>query len=298
MNPIEKALEGMVNGAEEVDIRYFRLDVDGVRQLMAACCAESSKVTKLNLCCCVLNAEAVEVIASSLRSHSVLTVLYLGGNKDVGPRGAQAIGEILCARLSLKLLYLYECSIGDEGAGYLATALRRNTTLVELSLSNNGIGRVGAAALAAALPFNQTLTLLYLFNNPFGDDGVEVLAKAVPRCGLRVLWLQTTQIGERGCAALVEMLKNTRLSQLRIEDDHWLALDEGFRYSGWLLGWAPAPYIKRNEATHDRARKSVHTLLLIRNLLDTALSSFPKEVVREIAQFLYSTRGETKQRRK
>jgi hypothetical protein len=43
---------------------------------------------------------------------------------------------------------------------------------------------------------------------------------------------------------------------------------------------------------HLRARKSVYTLLLIRKLRRTALSSFPKEVVRDIAQFVYSSRGE------
>jgi hypothetical protein len=43
---------------------------------------------------------------------------------------------------------------------------------------------------------------------------------------------------------------------------------------------------------HLQARKSVHMLLLIRKLRRTVLSSFPKEVVREIAQFVYSSRGE------
>jgi hypothetical protein len=134
---------------------------------------------------------------------------------------------------------------------------------------------------------------LDLNNNPLGNDGVKALAKAVPHSGLRKLWLRETHFGERGCAALVEMLKSgSRLLELWTYSDHWPALEEGFRCNGLLLYAVPKQYLERNKAMHLQARKSVYTLLLIRKLRMTFLSSFPKEVVREIAQFVYSTRGE------
>jgi predicted PhzF superfamily epimerase YddE/YHI9 len=194
---------------------------------------------------------------------------------------------------SLKSLWLHGCDVRDEGAGHFAVALQQNRTLEELWIDNNGITHVGAVAVAAALPFNQTLKCLDLECNPLGDDGVEALAKAVPLSGSRELRMRQAKFGERGCAALVEMLKNgSRLRKLRIDSDHWRALGEGFRCNGWLLQDAPEQYLERNKAMHLRARKSVHTLLLIRKLRRTALSLFPKEVVREIAQFVYSSRGE------
>jgi hypothetical protein len=206
---------------------------------------------------------------------------------------------VMCTNSMLKSLCLFACNIGDEGAGHFAVALRRNRTLEELRLGDNGITHVGAAAIAAALPFNQMLKRLSLNHNPLGDEGVEVLAKIVRHSVLREMWLLDTQFGERDCVALAEMLKNgSRLRELRTDSDLLPALEEGFRCNGWLLDGAPEQYLERNKAMHLQARKSVYALLLIRNLLDTALSSFPKEVVREIAQFLYSTRGETKQRRK
>jgi hypothetical protein len=250
-------------------------------------------VIKLELLWCDLDAEAVEVIALSLRANRLLTWLNLGWNKNIGSRGAQALGEILFFNASLNLLRLRCCNVGDEGAGHLAVALRQNRMLEVLDLDNNGITHVGAAAIAAAFPLNQTLKRLELSNNPLGDDGVEALTKAVPRSGLCELWMQQTRFGERGCTSLVEMLKNgSRLRELEIEDGHWPALDEGFRCNGWLLHQAPKQYLERNKAMHLRARKSAYTLLLIRKLRRTALSSFPKEVVREIAQFVYSSRGE------
>jgi hypothetical protein len=292
MKNLEEALENIAHGAEKVDVR-FELDLESVRCLMAACSAASSKVKKLHFTCYSLAAEAAEVIASSLRSNNVLTLLNLGHNHDIGPRGAQALGDKLCVNIALVSLGLYKCNVGDVGAGYLAGALRRNRTLEELWLGGNGITHVGAAAFAAALPFNQTLKRWSLYKNPLGDDGVEALAKAVPFSFLHIFWLGNTHYGERGCVAFVEMLKNgSRLRILGIDSSHWPALEEGFRCNGWPLGCVPEQYLKRNKAMHLRARKSVYSLLLIRKLRRTALSLFPKELLREIAQFVYSSRGE------
>jgi Ran GTPase-activating protein (RanGAP) involved in mRNA processing and transport len=293
MSQLEKVLESIAHGAEEVRLVSEKFDLESVRRLMAACLAESSKVKKLELWVCGLDGQAVEVIASSLRNNSVLTELSLDGNKDIGPRGAQVLCEFLCVNSFLKLLGLRSCNVGDEGAGRLAVAMRQNRTLEGLFVGNNGITHVGAAAIAAALPCNQTLKRLFLSNNPLGDDGVEVLAKAVPHSGLRKLWLFGAEFGARGCAALVGMLKNrSRLQKLSSDSNHWPALEEGFRCNGWLLDRAPDQYLERNKAMHLQARKSVCMLLLIRKLRRTALSSFPKEVLREIAQFVYSSRGE------
>jgi hypothetical protein len=293
MSKLEQALENIANGAEEVDVSAVELDLESVRRLMAACSALSSNVKKLMLWSSSLDAESAEVIALSLRSNSVATELNLTSNNDVGRRGAEVLAEMLCVNKALKTLKLYGCSVWDEGAGHLAVALRQNRTLEGLDLDRNRITHLGSASLAAALPFNQTLKRLDLNNNPLGDDGVEALAKAVPLSGLRELWLLGIQFGERVCASLVEMLKNgSRLQDLGTYDHHWAALEEGFRCNGWLLGHAPEQYLKRNKAMHLQARKSVYMLLLIRKLRRTALSSFPKEVVREVAQFMLGTRGE------
>jgi hypothetical protein len=293
VNSLEMALESIANGGEELIFGDVILGLESVCRLMASCSAESSKVKKLGLGSSGLDTNAAELIASSLRSNSVLTWLNLGGNNEVGPRGAQAFGEVLRVNLELKLLFLHSCSVGDEGAGHLAVALRRNRTLQGLYLGNNIITHVGASDIAAVLPFNQTLKCLQLDDNPLGNDGVEALAKAVPLSGLNKLWLHDTQFCAPGCAALVEMLKSgSRLLELGTDFDHWRALEEGFRCNGWLLGGAPEQLMKRNKAMHSQARKSMYTLLLIRKLRRTALSLFPKEVVREIAQFVYSSRGE------
>jgi Ran GTPase-activating protein (RanGAP) involved in mRNA processing and transport len=177
MSKLEKALEDIANGAREVAINKFGLDVESVRRLMAACSAVSSNITDLTLEECSLHAEAAKVIASSLRSNSVLTELILGCNEDIGLRGAQAFGEVLCVNTALILLWLDRCGVGDEGAGHLALSLQRNQTLEHLCLDANGITFVGAVSISTALPFNKTLISLDLESNPLGDDGVEALRK-------------------------------------------------------------------------------------------------------------------------
>jgi hypothetical protein len=291
MSKLEKVLESIANGASVVH-SCFELDLESTRRLMAACSAMSSKVTKLILGSCCFCAETMEVFASSLRSNCVLVEINLSGN-SIGAQGALALAEMLHKNTTLKFLFLYWCNVQDKGACHLAVALGRNRTLEELSLGGNGITYAGAAALAAALPLNQKLKCVELCNNPLCDDGVDALAKAVPRSGLRKLWLRKAQFAERGCAALVEMLKNgSQLRELVTDSNHWLDLEEGFRCNGWLLENAPEQYLERNKSMHEQARKAVYALLLIRKLRRTALSLFPKEVVREIAQFMYSSRGE------
>jgi hypothetical protein len=70
MNKLEEALESIEKGAEEVRVGFERLDLESVRRLMAACSAASSNVWRLELWSCGLDAEAVEVVAASLRSKN------------------------------------------------------------------------------------------------------------------------------------------------------------------------------------------------------------------------------------
>jgi hypothetical protein len=57
------------------------------------------------------------------------------------------------ATSTIKVLNLYACRIGDDGAIALASALFFNTSLLCISLTGNRIGDVGAVALSNALSF-------------------------------------------------------------------------------------------------------------------------------------------------
>ena len=76
---------------------------------------------------------------------------------------------------------MFNNSIGNEGAVYLADALKVNTTLTSLNLSDNIIGKEGEAYLADALKVNTTLTSLNLYVNSLGNGGSERIGIGLKR---------------------------------------------------------------------------------------------------------------------
>ncbi|KAH7054921.1 hypothetical protein BKA57DRAFT_434545 [Linnemannia elongata] len=64
----------------------------------------------------------------------------------------------IMANSTLTTLYLYNNSIGDNGAQALSEALKTNSTLTTLDLYKSLIGDNGAQALSEALKTNSTVT--------------------------------------------------------------------------------------------------------------------------------------------
>lgn len=295
---LQKALNDIVSSLKkEVKVKYESVSLDGARALAAAL-SGSARVTTLCLRGCNLGAQQVQAVAQVLWSNTVLTELELWDNEDVSHDGAQAVADMLKVNATLKTLWMYACGIGDVGASHLAGALRVNETLTELDVADNGITQMGASELAAALRVKKTLRKLSLNDNPLGDDGVKAVAVAVPQSGLKMLQIRDCHMAYRGATALCEMLKSgARLRELWVDELESASapLEDGFRSSGWLtlcLHSAALQYIHRNDAMHQRARDLVVLLLVIRKRRRTLLSLLPKEVVREIAEMIYSTRGE------
>ena len=71
--------------------------------------------------------------------------------------------ELLLRRTrSLTELYLFQCSIGEDGACQLAEALRNNSTLRVLWLWDNPLGERGAKELVESLTHNTSVKYLWL----------------------------------------------------------------------------------------------------------------------------------------
>ena len=63
---------------------------------------------------------------------------------------------------SLTELWLFHCSIGEDGACRLARAIPANSTLKKLTLTHNPLGEKGAKELVESLARNTTIEKLYL----------------------------------------------------------------------------------------------------------------------------------------
>jgi internalin A len=133
---------------------------------------------------------------------------------DLGGLRLTEIPEELSALTQLKVLYLRDNRIGDDGAKVFSAL-----GLTALDLSNNRISDNGAKALAAL----TGLTSLSLSGNQISDDGANALAAMT---GLTSFSLSGNQIGVDGAKALAALtgLTSLRLSSNQIGDDGARAL--------------------------------------------------------------------------
>lgn len=123
---------------------------DGANSLAAAL-AVNRTLTKLNLGACELTKRGVSAVGDALAANPASALLHLGlGCNKAGDEGAESVARAL-AKLPLKSLELFQCSIGDKGAAALARALEGDTTLETLRLDENTIGNAGAEALRSVL---------------------------------------------------------------------------------------------------------------------------------------------------
>lgn len=122
--------------------------------------------------------EGARAIAEGLKvTEAPIKTVDLSGN-DIGPSGAEALGDWLASDAKCTDLNLYSNDMGDKGAGSIAAALKQNKTLDSLDIGGNNIRAPGMKELSASLKENNTLTTLELPYNPFGPEGAKARGAA------------------------------------------------------------------------------------------------------------------------
>ena len=114
---------------------------------------------------------SLQLLISAVACSKSLCTLYLGFTK-FSQTDIEMLSIALSTTSKLKILELYKCYIGGEGAEVLASGLEENKTLVELYLTDNDIDPNGAAALGSMLCVNTSLKKLCLLKNKtIGTEG-------------------------------------------------------------------------------------------------------------------------------
>ena len=91
----------------------------------------------------------------------------------------------------------------------------------ELNLSGNKLDGSACDQLAKAVPSMSRLEKLWLSYNPIGSGGAVEVIKALCGSGVKLLWLESTEIGEPDTEALCELLKSSHsLQDLRIDQNN------------------------------------------------------------------------------
>ena len=132
----------------------------------------------------------------------------------LGPTGIQGVAQALLMRapLTLHVLSLAGCGLGDEGVSSLTGALGATSAvhLLSLDLCDNGLTHESGTALAVMLAARtQRLEELRLSRNPLGDSGVAAVSNGlVANNTLRKLYLAQVGVGAKGVHALAGALRH------------------------------------------------------------------------------------------
>ncbi len=151
---------------QRLDLWHNTIDGSGLKSIGGALSTNSSlHVVELELSAC--SVEITEdngpVLREMLQRNSTLEVLDLSINCKVSDNGAFFIAQGLKQNVSLRVLCLDYCGIGDEGVESLSEALVENDSLQELWLrDNDGISERGLSVLTECLKANRGLVKLVL----------------------------------------------------------------------------------------------------------------------------------------
>lgn len=98
-------------------------------------------------------------------------------NNNIGPRGAQAFGEMLITNKTIEEAILSYNDFNDIGTKAIANAIRYNNKISIINLANNNISDEGAIALAESLANNKTIAQIDLKDNKIGNKGAAAFLK-------------------------------------------------------------------------------------------------------------------------
>ena len=146
----------------------------------------------------------------SLVSINISSLEGLRRNR-LGPRGAEALGELLKVNRTLTHINIADTGIGKEGLEYISQGIAHNQVLVGLDLGYNGFGYAGLGDFCGVLATTR-LQELAVAGNKIGGKGCEVIAKMLmnhcPLCTLCKLDVAMCEISCHGICCIFEALEN------------------------------------------------------------------------------------------
>ena len=169
--------------------------------LDSKCVSILSEILKTNKTIKTLQLESssftggIKQVSDSLFNNKTLEQLVLYNFTDITDEDITHLSTMLSSNTTLKVLYLFNCNITDNGVRYICEGLTKNQTLTLLNIGGNRqITSVSTSTIADLIQTTTSLTELDLYNTSLNNDDIKTI-----------------------CTSLN---KNTTISELRLSRQH------------------------------------------------------------------------------
>jgi Ran GTPase-activating protein (RanGAP) involved in mRNA processing and transport len=139
-----------------------------------------------------------DILAEVIRTTTSLEELHFDQRTNTALQNDKVVDAIANNR-TIKTLYLWDASVGDEGVKVVAAILKKNSAIESVSLGYNKISDDGAKAIAEALKENTSLQKIDFSCNNIGEEGGKHILKAlqqIERSAIENVELRWNQISD------------------------------------------------------------------------------------------------------
>ena len=139
----------------------------------------------------------IKQVSDNLFNNKTLEQLLLSDVTDITDEDITHLSTMLSSNTTLKVLYLINCNITDNGVRYICEGLTKNQTLTTLNIGGNPqITSVSTSTIADLIQTTTSLTTLYLYNTSLNSDDIKTICTSLNKnTTIRKLYL-SRQEGE------------------------------------------------------------------------------------------------------
>ena len=133
----------------------------------------------------------IKQVSDSLCNNETLEQLLLDGVTGITDEDMTHLSAMLATNTTLKVLYLSNCNITDNGVRYISEGLTKNQTLTMLNIGRNRqITSVSTSTIADLIQTTTSLTRLNLYYTSLNNDDIKTICRSLSKnTTIRKLWL-------------------------------------------------------------------------------------------------------------
>ena len=121
-------------------------------------------------------------VGDCLFNNKTLTSLWLSNITGITDEDMTHLSIILATNTTLKVLYLSNCNITDNGVRYICEGLTKNQTLTRLHIGRNRqITSVSTSTIADLIQTTTSLTTLHLHYTSLNNDDIKTICTSLTK---------------------------------------------------------------------------------------------------------------------